>query len=137
MTQTVLVIDDRRDIAEIVETSLTEKGYGVTIASDVAAGIEKIAAENPDMLILGLALPDAFAMMQRLRAAVQSARLPVILILRAWALEEDVRKGWDLGVDAYLPAEFDRRELLAYVGRIFKSTNEENPADCSACSGGI
>ncbi len=125
VARTILVIDDRPDPVESLNALLTEQGYRVVIARDADSGVEKIRSERPEILILGLAQPDMFAMLQRLRADPQCSHLPVIAMLRAWAQDVDILKGWELGIDAYQSALYNPLELASIVRRIFRSIDED------------
>ncbi len=114
----VLVIEDERQIAEIISFNLRRAGYRVALAGDGEEALEKAARENPDLVILDLMLPrlDGFAVCRHLRAR---SAVP-ILILTARAEEADKIHGLDLGADDYVTKPFSPRELVARVRALLR-----------------
>ncbi len=114
----VLVVEDERQIAEIITFNLERAGYRVAVAGDGEEALEKAARENPDLVILDLMLPrlDGFSVCRHLRA-----RSPVpILILTARSEEADKIHGLDLGADDYVTKPFSPRELVARVRALLR-----------------
>lgn len=114
----VLVVEDERQIAEIICFNLERAGYRVAVAFDGEEALEKAARENPDLVILDLMLPrlDGFSVCRHLRA-----KSPVpILILTARSEEADKVHGLDLGADDYVTKPFSPRELLARVRALLR-----------------
>ena len=128
MAKKILVVDDERHIVRLVEVNLQRAGYEVVTAYDGVEALEKVKAENPDMLVLDVMMPrmDGFEVLQNLQADASTADIPVIM-LTAKAQDSDVFKGWQSGVSSYLTKPFNPRELLTFVERIFQSI-EEPPA---------
>jgi len=109
----ILVIDDERQILRAIRTILTEKQFRVTTASRGEEGLAVAAANEPDLVILDLGLPDmdGVEVCQRLREWTQTP----IIILSVRDSERDKVAALDMGADDYLTKPFGIEELLARV----------------------
>ena len=109
----ILVIDDEPQILRAIRTILTEKGFRVTTASRGEEGLALAAANEPDVVILDLGLPDmdGVEVCARLREWTQ---VP-ILVLSVRDSERDKVAALDMGADDYLTKPFGIEELLARV----------------------
>ncbi|MEW6324385.1 MAG: response regulator transcription factor [Nitrospirota bacterium] len=119
MTRKILVIEDDRDIARLVELHLRDLGCEVHLAFDGAAGLEKASSKPYDLIILDLMLPglDGLEICRRLRAG---PRYTPILMLTARSAEVDRVLGLEVGADDYLTKPFSIRELVARVKALFR-----------------
>jgi DNA-binding response OmpR family regulator len=115
----VLVIEDDRDIAELVRLHLADLGCEVHLADDGAAGLARAQAQAFDLVILDLMLPglDGLEICKRLRAGADY--LP-ILMTTSKASELDRVLGLELGADDYLTKPFSVGELMARVKALFR-----------------
>jgi two-component system alkaline phosphatase synthesis response regulator PhoP len=118
----ILAVDDEKHIVRLVQVNLERAGYTVVTASDGKEALEKVAEENPDLVVLDVMMPymDGFEVLQNLRRNPSTRDIPVIM-LTAKAQDADVFKGWQSGVDCYLTKPFNPMELLSFVKRIFDS----------------
>jgi len=109
----ILVIDDELQIQRAIRTILTEKGFRVTTASNGEEGLTLAAANEPDIIILDLGLPDmdGVEVCSRLREWTQTP----IIILSVRDSERDKVGALDKGADDYLTKPFGIEELLARV----------------------
>lgn len=109
----ILVIDDELQIQRALRTILTEKGFRVTTASRGEEGLALAAANEPDLVILDLGLPDmdGVAVCTRLREWTQCP----IIVLSVRDSERDKVAALDNGADDYLTKPFGIEELLARV----------------------
>ncbi|MCA1899491.1 MAG: response regulator [Chloroflexi bacterium] len=109
----ILVIDDELQIQRAIRTILTEKGFRVTTASSGEEGLALAAANEPDIIILDLGLPDmdGVEVCSRLREWTQTP----IIILSVRDSERDKVGALDKGADDYLTKPFGIEELLARV----------------------
>lgn len=119
--QTVLVVEDERDILDVVSFSLKQAGYKVVTASDGAEGLRLARTERPDLLVLDLMLPgmDGKEVCRRLKQSDATGQIPV-LMLTALASETDRVVGFELGADDYLTKPFSPRELVLRVHAILR-----------------
>jgi two-component system alkaline phosphatase synthesis response regulator PhoP len=122
MPKKILAVDDERHIVRLVQVNLERAGYEVVTAFDGKDALEKVASEQPDLVVLDVMMPymDGFEVLQNLRKNPSTRELPVIM-LTAKAQDADVFRGWQSGVDCYLTKPFNPMELISFVKRIFKS----------------
>ena len=127
MPKKILAVDDERHIVRLVQVNLERQGYEVVTAFDGKEALEKIASENPDLVVLDVMMPymDGFEVLQTIRKNPETRELPVIM-LTAKAQDADVFRGWQQGVDCYLTKPFNPRELITFVRRICKSLDEDD-----------
>jgi two-component system phosphate regulon response regulator OmpR len=118
MTDTILMIEDDEELADMVREYLEPMGFAVHTRTHGAAGLEALAQGSYDALLLDVMLPDAdgFDLCRRVRA---DSDLP-ILMLTARGDEADRIVGLELGADDYLPKPFNPRELLARLRAILR-----------------
>jgi len=118
----ILAVDDEKHIVRLVQVNLERAGYTVVTANDGKEALQKVADENPDLVVLDVMMPymDGFEVLQNLRRSPATRDIPVIM-LTAKAQDADVFKGWQSGVDCYLTKPFNPMELLSFVKRIFDS----------------
>jgi phosphate regulon transcriptional regulator PhoB len=130
-TATVLVIDDEKDLVELVRYNLEQAGYDVIAAADGKAGLEVARKHLPDLVVLDWMMPgmDGLEVCRQLRADARTARLPLIM-LTAKASEADRVVGLELGADDYLVKPFSPRELVARVkAHLRRRVQETAPPD--------
>ncbi len=115
----ILIIEDDKDIARLVELHLRDTGYEVSLAHDGVVGLDQALSKSYDLIILDLMLPgvDGLEVCRRVRAA--SSYTP-ILMLTARSSELDRVLGLEIGADDYLTKPFSIRELLARVKALFR-----------------
>ena len=115
---TILLVEDARDLAQVIARELEAAGYRVLRAADGRAALEIHARERPDLIVLDWMLPglDGLDVLRELR---RSAATPV-LMLTARAEETDRVIGLELGADDYLPKPFGMRELIARVRALLR-----------------
>lgn len=121
MAQTVLVVDDDREIVRLVRAYLEQAGFRALGAHDGAEALRTLRAERPDLLILDLMLPDrnGLDLARQLRADPATAALP-ILMLTARVDDTDRIVGLELGADDYVTKPFNPREVVARVRAVLR-----------------
>ena len=119
--QRILVIEDERDIADLITFNLQRAGYDVQKAHDGITGADLAIHEVPDLVILDLMLPgkDGYAVFKDLKRDARSRDIPVIM-LTARAQTEDRIQGLEAGADDYLTKPFSPKELLLRVQAVLK-----------------
>ena len=119
----ILIVEDDRDIIELLRYNLEREGYRVAHATDGASGLEAARRDLPDLLILDLMLPQlsGLELCQELRRAPRTAHLPII-VLTARSDEADRVIGLELGADDYVTKPFSPRELVARVKAVLRRT---------------
>ena len=125
MKKKILAVDDERHIVRLVQVNLERAGYEVVTAFDGREALEKVASENPDLVVLDVMMPymDGFEVLTTLKKNQATRDLPVIM-LTAKAQDADVFLGWKTGVDCYLTKPFNPMELLSFVKRILSNEDE-------------
>lgn len=117
----ILIIEDERDILDLVRHYLEKEGLRTRTASDGAAGLAAARQEHPDAIVLDLMLPglDGLELCKKLRADPATALTPIIM-LTAKAEESDKIVGLELGADDYLTKPFSPKELVARVKALLR-----------------
>jgi DNA-binding response OmpR family regulator len=114
--QTVLIVDDERNIRNVLDFSLGAEGYRVLEACDGLEAMVMARREHPDLIILDVMMPhaDGFEVCRRLKDDERTAAIPVIL-LTARNSREDRRHGERMKADAYISKPFSPNRLLETV----------------------
>ena len=125
----VLIVEDEKDILQLVKLYLEKEGYRTVMASTGSEGLAQVRSEKPDLLVLDLMLPeiDGLEVCKRLRSAPDTAMLPIIM-LTAKAEESDTIIGLELGADDYVTKPFSPKTLVARVKALFRRL-ERKPED--------
>ncbi len=125
MSKKILIIEDERDIRDLVVHYLAKEGYKVDAAPDGGKGLSMARAQKPDLVILDLMLPelDGLEVCKKLRADPKTAAIPVIM-LTAKGEETDKIVGLELGADDYLTKPFSPKELMARVKALLRRTEQ-------------
>ena len=113
--KTVLIVEDEKNIVDILRFNLQREGYQTLEAYDGEVGLNKARSEKPDLILLDVMLPrmNGFEVCRALRQAGDN--VPVI-ILTAREEETDKVLGLEIGADDYITKPFSMRELIARVG---------------------
>jgi len=119
MAPTILVVEDRPEVLEVVRRTLVSNGYIVETAVDGEEGLQKALDLQPSLVILDVGLPrlDGLDVAKELRH--RAFRAPV-LMLTALDTVSDKVMGFDAGADDYLPKPFDYKELLARIKALLR-----------------
>jgi two-component system, OmpR family, alkaline phosphatase synthesis response regulator PhoP len=130
---TVLTIDDEKDLVELVSYNLKKEGFLVDSALDGESGLAAAIKNLPDIIIVDLMLPgiDGLEVCRRLRAEPRTARIPIIM-LTAKSAESDRIVGLELGADDYVTKPFSPRELAARIKAVLRRTYHPEPSEPSA-----
>jgi two-component system phosphate regulon response regulator PhoB len=121
----ILIVDDERDILEVLRYNLEQAGFEVQTALDGRTAIAALARQTPDLVLLDIMLPDmtGLEVCRRIRAEGRTARLP-ILMLTAKAEEVDRVVGLEIGADDYVTKPFSPREVVLRVQAILRRSAE-------------
>lgn len=116
----ILIVDDDRDIRDLLSEYLQKQGYRASVAADGRAMRTVLARAEPDLIVLDLMLPgdDGLVLCREVRA---QSDIPII-ILTARGEEVDRIVGLEMGADDYLAKPFSPRELLARIKSILRRT---------------
>ena len=116
MAYKILVVDDEPTIVRLMEFILARQGHEMIVAVNGEEALQKIAAHQPDLVLLDIMMPriDGYEVAQRVRADPKTASLPIIM-LSAKAQDEDIRRGVEVGVDEYVTKPFTPDHLVQVV----------------------
>ncbi len=122
----VLVVEDDRDLADLLGLHLRDAGYAVEAVGDGALALQRALADPFDLVVLDLMLPgmNGMEVCRQLRAA---GRTVPILMLTARGAETDRVLGLETGADDYVPKPFSVREVLARVAALLRRVDYDRP----------
>ncbi|ACM20355.1 winged helix-turn-helix phosphate transcriptional response regulator [Geotalea daltonii FRC-32] len=125
---TILVIEDERDLAELIAFNLEKEGHRPLIALDGLVGLEAARKNPPDLILLDLMLPGMAGteICKILKGNGKTASIPVIM-LTAKGEEIDRVVGFEVGADDYIVKPFSTRELMLRVKALLRRTLPEQP----------
>lgn len=122
----ILVVDDERDLADLVTLNLELAGYRASLAHDGAEALEAIERERPDLVLLDVMMPriDGWGVLGVLQQDEATRDLPVVM-LTALAGERDIIRGHLEGAVSYVTKPFDLKALLHRVEQALEPLDEE------------
>jgi len=125
--QNILVIDDDKNIREVVKLYLKKEGYEVTEAADGAIGADLFFGKTYDLVLLDIMMPvqDGMETIKQIRA---KSNVPVIM-LTAKGETFDKVLALELGADDYIVKPFDPKEMVARVKAVIRRANQEEKSD--------
>ncbi|HPS87462.1 MAG TPA: response regulator transcription factor [Spirochaetota bacterium] len=125
MKKTIFVIDDEKDIREILKINLISEGYDVTAFSSAAEAKKGFESEKPDLIILDVMMEDkdGFEFCREIRSSEKLKSIPVIF-LSAKSEEFDKVLGLELGGDDYLTKPFSIKELRSRIKAVLRRSGE-------------
>ena len=118
MARNILVVEDDRNISELLRMYLEKEGFEVRLAYDGGKAVEEFEKQQPDMVLLDIMLPvlDGWQVCERIR---QKARTPIIM-LTAKSDVTDRITGLEMGADDYLVKPFEMKELMARINAVLR-----------------
>ena len=124
--ETILVIEDEKNIVELVKYNLSEAGFQVLTASRGDVGLELAIKQKPDLVLLDLMLPEigGLEICKTLRQNEKTAHIPIIMVT-AKGQEADKVVGLEIGADDYVTKPFSPRELVARVRALIRRVKEK------------
>jgi phosphate regulon transcriptional regulator PhoB len=119
--ESILVVEDDKDIAELIAYNLKSAGFQVSIALDGKSSLRFIKEKSPDLIVLDLMLPDmdGIDVCKYLRSNEPSKNIPVVMVT-AKGEEIDRVLGFELGADDYIVKPFSPRELVLRIKAILR-----------------
>ena len=134
MAKKILIVEDEKNIVDILSFNLTPEGYTALEAYDGEAGLQLALEQDPDLILLDLMLPrkNGFDVCRDIRT---EGRTTPIIMLTAREEETDKVLGLELGADDYITKPFSMRELLARVKANIRRSTMAPPAGAAAPSG--
>jgi DNA-binding response OmpR family regulator len=135
MTRKILIVEDEREIRDLLAHYLRKEGFSPHVAGDGAAGLSLARRERPDLVLLDILLPsaDGLDVLRSIRSDPRIGKTPVVM-LTAKGDETDRVVGLELGADDYIPKPFSPREVVARIKAILRRVSASDPG---APDGGI
>ena len=121
MAISVLVVEDDRNIAELLQLYLEKEGYAVTLAIDGGQGLAKFRSIQPELVLLDVMMPvtDGWSVCKSIRAESQT---PIIMLTAKGELNDKVQ-GLKAGADDYITKPFEMREVLARMEAVLRRSD--------------
>ena len=119
--KTVLIVEDEKNIVDIIAFNLKKEGYTVITAADGEEGVQKAMEENPDLILLDIMMPkmDGFEVCQHIR---EFSNMPIVM-LTAKGDDMDKILGLEYGADDYITKPFNILELKARIRALLRRAN--------------
>jgi len=123
MARKVLIVEDDKNIADLLRIYLEKEQMECEIAGDGVSGVEKFQKFQPDLVMLDIMLPglDGWAVCRKIR---ESSKTPIIMLTAKGELEDKVQ-GLEMGADDYITKPFEMKEVLARVHAVLRRFGEE------------
>jgi two-component system phosphate regulon response regulator PhoB len=124
--KSVLIIEDEKDLAELLAFNLEKEGYTATCVHDGKLGLERAEADLPDLILLDMMLPGLLGteVCKALRKNQRSAHIPIIMIT-AKGDEIDRVVGFEVGADDYIVKPFSMREVALRIKAVMRRSENE------------
>ena len=112
----VLVVEDERDVADLIRYNLTKEGYDVVVAPTGSDALKQAREVHPDLVLLDIMVPqlNGWEICRRLKQDAETRAIPVIMVTGR-VEEGDKVLGFEVGADDYVTKPFSPRELLARI----------------------
>jgi len=135
----ILIIEDEKDLAELLAFNLEKEGFAATCAFDGTTGLAAVRSESPDLVVLDLMLPGILGteVCKAMRKDPVTVRIPVLMVT-AKSDEIDRVVGFEVGADDYIVKPFSMRELTLRIKAILRRCEaEQAPTSPMLTLGGI
>ncbi len=131
----VLVVEDEKDIRELLEYNLSQSGYAVTAVTSGEEALNTVQSDGFGLILLDVMLPgmDGFEVCRRLKYDPRISAVPVIM-LTARSEDADIVAGLELGADGYIVKPFRPSVLLARIKAVLRRKQEQMSDDLSNLS---
>jgi two-component system, OmpR family, KDP operon response regulator KdpE len=125
MTARILIIEDDRDLARLLEITLGQAGYVVRGAADGRAGLQLFGVWKPDLVMLDIDLPEinGLEVCQRIR---QFSTVPILMMTGRAVTEPEIARGLDMGADEYMLKPLGNIELPARIKALLRRAKEDS-----------
>ena len=123
MATKVLIVEDEKNIAELLHLYLEKEGFETAVAGDGGKGVELFRSFHPDLVLLDIMLPvmDGWSVLKKIR---EKDKTPVIM-LTAKGETDDKVNGLEMGADDYIVKPFEMKEVLARIHAVLRRTGQE------------
>ena len=123
MSRSILIVEDDKNIADLLRLYLEKEGMTCHVAGDGLEGLEKFHAVQPDLVMLDIMLPsmDGWSVCRKIR---ETSKVPIIMLTAKGELEDKV-SGLEMGADDYITKPFETKEVLARIHAVLRRFGEE------------
>ncbi|HTZ11025.1 MAG TPA: response regulator transcription factor [Candidatus Margulisiibacteriota bacterium] len=127
MKETILIVEDDKDIIKMLEYNLSREGFKTSSVRDGEDALDEVASLHPDLILLDLMLPtmDGLEVCKELKADSKTSSIPIIM-LTAKSQESDKIVGLELGADDYMTKPFSPKELIARIRAVLRRIKEKD-----------
>lgn len=127
MKETILIVEDEKDIVKMLDYNLKKEGFKTLSVHDGEDALDLASKDKPDLIILDLMLPgmDGLEVCKTLKKENRTASIPVIM-LTAKSQESDKIVGLELGADDYMTKPFSPRELIARIKAVLRRAKDKD-----------
>ncbi len=127
MPRKVLIVEDDKNIADLLRLYLEKEGMECQTAGDGLVGLDKFKQFQPDLVLLDIMLPgmDGWSVCKKIR---ETSKTPVIMLTAKGELEDKV-SGLEMGADDYITKPFEMKEVLARIHAVLRRFGEEAQAE--------
>lgn len=134
----ILLVEDERDLLELLKYNLDREGYDVATAETGEDGLKQVRNQPPDLILLDLMLPamDGLEVCRGLKARPDTASIPVVM-LTAKGEEGDIVRGLELGADDYITKPFSPRVLMARIKAVLRRAEADGDERRTLEAGGV
>ncbi|MEO0023329.1 MAG: response regulator transcription factor [candidate division WOR-3 bacterium] len=133
----ILIVEDEANLRELVKARLEENNYEVITVADGFNAITQSRKVKPDLIILDLMIPhiDGYAVCRVLKSTPELSSIPVIMFTARTSMD-DLRRGMEMGADAYLMKPFKPEEMLAKIRELLERRESPPEAAPAVTQGG-
>jgi two-component system, OmpR family, phosphate regulon response regulator PhoB len=130
MPDTVLVVEDEADVADLLRYNLSKAGFSVLIARDGLSGLELARKNRPEIIVLDLMLPgmDGNSVCKSLKKDPETQLLPILMLTARGETSERIH-GLEIGADDYVTKPFSPRELVLRIQALLRRSRSKVPSD--------
>ncbi len=123
MPRTILIVEDDKNIADLLRLYLEKEEIACHVAGDGLAGLEKFQQVQPDLVLLDIMLPgmDGWSVCRKIR---ETSKIPIIMLTAKGELEDKV-SGLEMGADDYITKPFEAKEVVARIHAVLRRFGEE------------
>ena len=121
MPRTILIVEDDKNIADLLRLYLEKEDMACHVAGDGLAGLEKFQQVQPDLVLLDIMLPGLDGWCRKIR---ETSKAPIIMLTAKGELEDKVN-GLEMGADDYITKPFEAKEVVARVHAVLRRFGEE------------
>ncbi len=128
--ENILIVEDEKDIQELVRYNLSKEGYRVTSADSGEEGLKAVESQRPDLVVLDLMLPgvDGLEVCRRMKKDPATANIPIIM-LTAKGEESDIVAGLEMGADDYVTKPFNLKVFVTRIRAVLRRSKTEPPKE--------